>query len=710
MGIVAFKPIGNIDISKGGTGFSEYLVNQILIGNDEGGLSRLELLEGTNITFTFDGESLTISSTGGGGGGDGDVSGPVSSLNNELVLFSGATGKVIKASSSTGIVIVTSGVVSYATIPSGDIVGTTAEQILSNKTLTAPILGTPASGTLTNCTGLPIATGVSGLAAGVATFLVTPSSANLLAAITDETGTGSLVFATSPTLVTPNIGTPSAGTLTNCTGLPIATGISGLAAGVATFLATPSSANLIAAVTDETGTGSLVFATSPTLITPNIGTPSAGVLTNCTGLPVATGISGLATGVATFLATPSSANLIAAITDETGTGSLVFATSPTLVTPNVGTPSAGTLTNCTGLPVATGISGLAAGVATFLATPSSANLIAAITDETGTGSLVFATSPTLSSPVLTTPNIGTPSAGTLTNCTGLPVATGISGLAAGVATFLATPSSANLIAAVTDETGTGSLVFATSPTLVTPNIGTPSAGVLTNCTGLPISTGISGLAAGVATFLATPSSANLIAAVTDETGTGSLVFATSPTLVTPVLGVATATSINKVTITAPATSATLTIADGSSLITAGAFSITLTASANTSVTLPTSGTLATLAGTETFTNKRITSKVTSTTSSATPTPDVSTTDQYILTALAADATFGIPTGTPTDGQRLLVRIKDNGTARALGWNAIYRAIGVTLPTTTVVNKTLYVGMIYNSTDTKWDVIAIAQEA
>jgi hypothetical protein len=76
---------------------------------------------------------------------------------------------------------------------------------------------------------------------------------------------------------------------------------------------------------------------------------------------------------------------------------------------------------------------------------------------------------------------------------------------------------------------------------------------------------ISGLAAGIEDFLATPSSANLKTAVTDETGSGALVFANTPTLVTPVLGVASATSINKVAITAPATSATLTIADGKTL-------------------------------------------------------------------------------------------------------------------------------------------------
>jgi hypothetical protein len=184
------------------------------------------------------------------------------------------------------------------------------------------------------------------------------------------------------------------------------TGLSSLGSGVATFLGTPSSSNLAAAVTDETGSGFLVFATSPTLITPILGTPTSGTLTNCTGFPTAN-LSGLGSGVATFLATPSSSNLAAAVTDETGSGALVFATSPTLVTPALGTPSSGTLSSCTGFPTAN-LSGLGSGVATFLATPSSANLAAAVTDETGSGALVFGTSPAITSPTLTNPSaVGT---------------------------------------------------------------------------------------------------------------------------------------------------------------------------------------------------------------------------------------------------------------------------------------------------------------
>jgi hypothetical protein len=102
--------------------------------------------------------------------------------------------------------------------------------------------------------------------------------------------------------------------------------------------------------------------------------------------------------------------------------------------------------------------------------------------------------------------------------------------------------------------------------------------------------------------------------------------------------------------------------------------------------------------------------VASVASAATITPTSDASNQYNVTALAVPATFAAPSGSPVDGQKLLLRIKDNGTARALTWNAIYRAIGTALPTTTVATKTTYVGCIYNSADAAWDVVAVTTQA
>lgn len=98
------------------------------------------------------------------------------------------------------------------------------------------------------------------------------------------------------------------------------------------------------------------------------------------------------------------------------------------------------------------------------------------------------------------------------------------------------------------------------------------------------------------------------------------------------------------------------------------------------------------------------------TSASTITINTDSYDMYTVTALAEATTIAEPSGTPVQGRPLTLRIKDNGTARSISWNGIFRAIGVTLPSATTLGKTTYLGFIYNSTDSKWDCVATVTEA
>ena len=281
--------------------------------------------------------------------------------------------------------------------------------------------------------------------------------------------------------------------------------------------------------------------TSPTLTTPALGTPASGVLTNATGLPISTGVDGLGTGVATFLATPSSSNLAAAVTGETGSGALVFATSPTLVTPVIGVATGTSLTlsgdltvngttttiNSTTLAVddknvvlgdvetPTDTTADGGGITLKGSTDKTFNWVDATDAWTSSEHLNLASGKA----IYLNGTLQTAATQTLTNKT---IALGSNTVSGTIAEFNAAVTDQDLATLAGTETLTNKTL--TSPTLTTPALGTPASGVLTNATGLPVSTGISGLGTGVATFLATPSSANWASMLTDEIGTGNVLL------------------------------------------------------------------------------------------------------------------------------------------------------------------------------------------
>lgn len=118
------------------------------------------------------------------------------------------------------------------------------------------------------------------------------------------------------------------------------------------------------------------------------------------------------------------------------------------------------------------------------------------------------------------------------------------------------------------------------------------------------------------------------------------------------------------------------------------------------------------AGTKTVTNTRVTPRSTSITSSATPTINTDNVDAVDITALAADITSMTTnlSGTPTNFQKLIIRIKDNGTSRAITWGSGFEAAGQALPTATTISKRTTVGFIYDTTTSKWGCVAVATEA
>jgi hypothetical protein len=285
--------------------------------------------------------------------------------------LSGSWGDVVNDSITSLLDSAISGTTSITTDADATLTTTTGA---ANQARQAIILWNPASGTVTR-------------------NITAPAQSKIYTVINASGGTQSIVFrgagpTTGVTIVkgesavvawngTDFIKISNAGGSASFTNVTVSgtTTLSGLTA--STALALDASKNVVSVT--NTGTGNNVLATSPTLVTPVLGTPTSVTLTNGTGLPISTGVSGLGTGVATALAV------------NVGT-----AGSPVVNGGVLGTPSSGTLTNATGLPVSTGISGLGTGVATALAV------------NVGTAG----------APVINGGVLGTPSSGTVTNLTG----------------------------------------------------------------------------------------------------------------------------------------------------------------------------------------------------------------------------------------------------------------------------------------------------
>lgn len=254
-----------------------------------------------------------------------------------------------------------------------------------------------------------------------------------------------------------------------------------------------------------------------------------------------------------------------------------------------------------------------------------------------------------------------------------------------------------------DVTSTGNL--STTRTLTVPNI--QKTYIVKNSTsGSPSGYSITVASAGGGTTVTVPNGSTMLLYVDGNNGVSQqfseLASGTTVGGSAIVSLTATQTLTNKTLTTPTITTPTITGAIMSSVTNTG------------TITFPTTTT--TLVGTvdtATMTNKRVSPRVGTVASGSTITPTGDASDMYTVTALAAPATINAPSGTPTDGQKLIIRLKDNGTARALTWTTTagaYRVVGTTLPTTTVATKTTYVGCIYNSAAGYWDVVAVSTQA
>jgi hypothetical protein len=523
----------------------------------------------TNKYFTDARARAAVSVTDAGGDGSLSYNGATG-----VITYTGPSASEVRAhlAAGTGLTFTTGTFAIDSTVATLTGTQTFTNKTLTSPTLTTPILGTPSSGTLTSCTGLPIATGVSGLGTGVATFLATPTSANLISAITDETGTGTLVFSASPTFT----GTVNAASLTLSGDLTVNGSTVTINSTTLTVddknielgsVSSPSNATAdgggitLKGTTDKTfnwvdatnawtssehvelASGKSVFLKGSSSGTITVSVPAvAGTNTftipAVTGTAVTTGDTGSVTN--TMLAGSIANNKL---TNSTISG---VALGSNLNALTIGTGLSGTSYNgSSAVTIAnTGVTSNVAGTGISVSGATGAVTITnSSPNATHTGDVTGATALTIADDAVTNAKAANMAANTIkgriTTGTGDPEDL----TAANVRTIInvADGATANT-GTVTSVGGTGTVNGITLTGTVTTSGNLTLGGTLSNVnltsqvTGtLPVTnggTGITSFGTGVATALGQ-----------NVTGSNGVVLATSPTLVTPTLGVASATSV-----------------------------------------------------------------------------------------------------------------------------------------------------------------------
>ena len=745
--IYGFTGTGVIPANKGGTGYATYTNGQLLIGNAAGALTANTLTPSTGIGITNGDGSITIANTGvtsllaSAGISVSSATGAVTVANTGVLSFSAGTTGFTPSTATTGVVAL-AGILNVANGGTGQTTYTNGQLLIGNttgNTLSKATLTAGANITITNGPGTITiaATGSTGVASVTGTApIVSSGGANPAISLAANYGDTQNPYASKTAnyvLAAPNgsAGVPTFRALVTAD----VTGLGTMAtqnANSVTITGGSINGTTIGATTQADITGNIVSAFTKfvsqdyyaqSVLGGNLRTSSGTSLLNWDG-----GGSGNVTINGGLLANPANKNISIAPTG-TGTATINPATAGTINNMVIGgtTPLAITgttitattfsgsgasltsipnsaLTNSTisGVALGNSLYNLTAGTGVSFSTGTTYNGSAAITiNATGSGGTVTSVS-------VTSANGFAGTVATATTTPAITISTSITGILKGNATAIsaattgtdyAPGTSANTSGLVYSTTTTGALTTATGAQVATALGSTNISGNAANVTGIVLgANGGTGVANTGFTFTmaGNVSHAGSFTQTFTATGNTSVTLPTSGTLLT------TTGSGSSLTF------GTGTLSLAGNVTHSGSFTQTFTATGNTSVTLPTTGTLATLAGTETLTNKRVTPRVSTTTSSATPTINTDNVDMYGLTAQAANITSFTTnlSGTPTDGQKLWIYIVGTA-ARTITWGAKFEASTVALPTTTVTTNRLDVGFVWNAASSVWRCVAVA---